>query len=252
MWFASIWIFTLRLPWALGADFFLRHLMDGDPASNTLSWRWVAGLHTKGKTYLARVSNIAKYSATEFRFDRPLASEAVPLVETVEHPRRAIPDAGPLPDRPYVLLVTEDDGWLADMSDHPPEGVVGLLATHDRSPLGAGGKATAFARGAVRDAVGLSGVPNAGPDGPVMDDWAGAILTAAENAGTRDVVTAYLPVGPVADRMADTARQLREAGVTLHRVRRPYDSVAWPHATRGFFGLKKKIPQILQELGLSG
>jgi deoxyribodipyrimidine photo-lyase len=37
MWFASIWIFTLRLPWALGADFFLRHLIDGDPASNTLS-----------------------------------------------------------------------------------------------------------------------------------------------------------------------------------------------------------------------
>ena len=35
MWFASIWIFTLRLPWALGADFFLRHLVDGDPASNT-------------------------------------------------------------------------------------------------------------------------------------------------------------------------------------------------------------------------
>ena len=37
MWFASIWIFTLRLPWALGADFFLRHLLDADAASNTLS-----------------------------------------------------------------------------------------------------------------------------------------------------------------------------------------------------------------------
>jgi deoxyribodipyrimidine photo-lyase len=38
MWFASIWIFTLRLPWQLGALFFLDHLIDGDPASNTLSW----------------------------------------------------------------------------------------------------------------------------------------------------------------------------------------------------------------------
>ena len=65
MWFASIWIFTLRLPWQLGADFFLRHLLDGDPASNTLSWRWVAGLHTKGKTYLAKRANIIKY--TEIR-----------------------------------------------------------------------------------------------------------------------------------------------------------------------------------------
>jgi deoxyribodipyrimidine photo-lyase len=58
MWFASIWIFTLKLPWELGADFMIRHLIDGDPASNTLSWRWVGGLHTKGKTYLARPDNI--------------------------------------------------------------------------------------------------------------------------------------------------------------------------------------------------
>ena len=41
MWFASIWIYTLGLPWQLGADFFLQHLIDGDPASNTLGWRWV-------------------------------------------------------------------------------------------------------------------------------------------------------------------------------------------------------------------
>jgi deoxyribodipyrimidine photo-lyase len=61
MWFASIWIFTLRLPWELGADFFLRHLIDGDPASNTLSWRWVGGLHTPGKTYLATADNIAEH-----------------------------------------------------------------------------------------------------------------------------------------------------------------------------------------------
>ena len=66
MWFASIWIFTLRLPWALGADFFLRHLVDGDPASNTLSWRWVAGLHTRGKTYAARADNIQRYTDGRF------------------------------------------------------------------------------------------------------------------------------------------------------------------------------------------
>ena len=52
MWFASIWIFTLKLPWQLGADFFMQNLLDGDPASNTLSWRWSAGIHTKGKNYI--------------------------------------------------------------------------------------------------------------------------------------------------------------------------------------------------------
>lgn len=63
MWFASIWIFTLKLDWRLGADLFLRHLIDADSASNTLSWRWVAGLHTRGKHYLARAENIARYTA---------------------------------------------------------------------------------------------------------------------------------------------------------------------------------------------
>lgn len=61
MWFAAYWIHTLRLPWQLGADFFYRHLLDADPASNTLSWRWVAGLQTIGKCYLARRSNLEKY-----------------------------------------------------------------------------------------------------------------------------------------------------------------------------------------------
>ena len=62
MWFASIWIFTFNLPWQLGANFFMENLLDGDPASNTLSWRWVAGLQTKGKHYLARKDNISKFS----------------------------------------------------------------------------------------------------------------------------------------------------------------------------------------------
>ena len=62
MWFASIWIFTLNLPWQLGANFFMENLLDGDPASNTLSWKWVAGLQTKGKHYLARKDNISKFS----------------------------------------------------------------------------------------------------------------------------------------------------------------------------------------------
>ena len=62
MWFASLWIFTFNLPWQLGANFFMENLLDGDPASNTLSWRWVAGIQTKGKHYLARKDNIVKFS----------------------------------------------------------------------------------------------------------------------------------------------------------------------------------------------
>ena len=66
MWFASIWIFTLELPWQLGAEFFMKHLFDGDSASNTLGWRWVAGIQTKGKHYSAQEWNIKKFTNNKF------------------------------------------------------------------------------------------------------------------------------------------------------------------------------------------
>jgi hypothetical protein len=67
MWFASIWTFTLELPWQLGAELFMQHLYDGDPASNTLGWRWVAGIQTQGKHYLASEWNIQKFTNNRFQ-----------------------------------------------------------------------------------------------------------------------------------------------------------------------------------------
>ena len=67
MWFASIWIFTLKLPWQLGAEFFMQHLYDGDAASNTLGWKWVAGVQTQGKHYLASEWNINKFTNNRFK-----------------------------------------------------------------------------------------------------------------------------------------------------------------------------------------
>ena len=67
MWFASIWVFTLELPWQLGAEFFMNHLYDGDAASNTLGWRWVAGIQTQGKNYLASEWNINKFTNNRFK-----------------------------------------------------------------------------------------------------------------------------------------------------------------------------------------
>ena len=79
MWFASIWIFTLKLPWQLGAEFLLQHLYDGDAASNTLGWRWVAGIQTKGKNYLASEWNIKKFTNNRFQ-NIKLNKNAAPLL----------------------------------------------------------------------------------------------------------------------------------------------------------------------------
>lgn len=248
MWFASIWIFTLRLPWELGADFFLRHLLDGDAASNTLGWRWIAGLHTKGKAYQARASNIAKYTEGRFRPEHQLANTIVHLSETVEHVRQPLASADPVPEGDVLLLVTEEDCYSEMLLPQPPVGVLGVVTPEARSPLAVSPLVTGFARGAVADAV-----ARAAPTGePTVSahDWATTIIAAAEHAQTRTVVTGYTPVGPVASQLAQARSELEAAGLMLHQVRRPYDDLAWPHATKGFFALKKQIPCILADLGL--
>ena len=85
MWFASIWIFTLKLPWQLGAEFFMKYLFDGDPASNTLGWRWVAGIQTVGKHYLASSSNINKYTKNRY-VNIQLNNSADPIISNKNYP----------------------------------------------------------------------------------------------------------------------------------------------------------------------
>ena len=84
MWFASIWIFTFNLPWELGAAFFMKYLYDGDIASNTLSWRWVAGIQTKGKHYLAKEWNIRKFTNEKYK-KIEINENALPIKESIEY-----------------------------------------------------------------------------------------------------------------------------------------------------------------------
>jgi deoxyribodipyrimidine photo-lyase len=51
MWLASWLVHVRGVHWRAGADWFLRHLLDGDPASNHLSWQWIAGTFS-AKPYL--------------------------------------------------------------------------------------------------------------------------------------------------------------------------------------------------------
>ncbi|KJZ17115.1 DNA photolyase [Loktanella sp. S4079] len=245
MWMASIWIFTLRLPWELGADLFLRHLLDGDPASNTLSWRWVAGLHTKGKTYLARPDNIAKYTNGRFH-PNGLATMAEPLMETCNHPCVAIPSPQAAPTGDYLLLLHKDDVCGVDVMSSSPAGAIGLMETRRRSTHSSGHIASAFTKGALDTAL----APFEG-DMRLADDWSTVLIEAAQRVGVTMIATAYPPIGMARTLLDEAAPKLRDAGISLCRVIRPYDQISWPYAKAGFFGLKKKIPTILRDLNLS-
>lgn len=245
IWFASIWIFTLRLPWELGAEFFFNHLIDGDPASNTLSWRWVGGLHTKGKIYLARPDNIAKYTDGAFTPTGQLAKTAEPLTEDDIHPIAPLAPVARQAQGDHLLLVTAEDCRPDDVIPEGASGVIGLSA-----PLkhGQSNQQHAFTTGAIGDALDRLDAPSRVA---ITDDWGSEIIAAAQAAGVKYVVTPFAPVGDVTTKLAALQATLAIEGIRLCQVRRPYDTHTWPHATKGFFKLKKMIPTILNTLGHS-
>lgn len=240
MWFASIWIFTLRLPWVLGADFFLRHLLDGDPASNTLSWRWVGGIQTMGKTYMARPDNIAKY--TEGRFQPKGLALAAAALESPPHPQAGpSPKGDRLPSGGDVgLLLTEDDlspGWL--LSQVKPTATALFQATAGRSHLHVSTAVKAFTEEALQNSAARYR-DQCGPVSRVTD-----VAAWARDQNVTSIVTSFVPVGPTRDALDHQRVALDALGVKIHHILRPFDAAAWPFATKGFFPFKERIPGFL-------
>ncbi|TPW30679.1 FAD-binding domain-containing protein [Pararhizobium mangrovi] len=247
--FASIWIFTLDLPWTLGADFFFRHLMDGDPASNTLSWRWVAGLHSRGKHYVATPDAIEECSGGRFR-PEGLAEDPEPLDDEGPHPdAEALAWRGEAGEGPAFLLVTAEDCRVSSLPGLPASiaGTAGALLEDWRSPLAIGEPARAFADGALKEALRQAGAEEAPVFG--VGDME-ALIVAIEESGARRVVSAYAPVGPVADWLKLLEARLCERGIALQRLSRAWDRTAWPFATRGYFRFSKTIPHFVSAAGI--
>ena len=249
MWFASIWIFTLRLPWALGADFFLRHLVDADAASNTLSWRWVAGLQTAGKTYLATADNIARFTNGRF-VPKGLATIATMPADVATPALRPLPQAAFFDaHKPAYLLVTPEDMHPESVFGAPAK-IIGASILVDPETLW-GDNARAFVAATTNDVTERVGNAFKCPTTLLGNLDAAALITQARAAGAEQIVTSYAPTGPIADALCRIAPILATEGVPLVQVRRAWDENFWPHATKGFFPFKENIPKILKEMGLS-
>ena len=253
MWFASIWIFTLKLPWVLGADFFHRHLLDGDAASNTCSWRWVAGLHTKGKHYVARSSNIEKFTGGRFNPSGLLNESPLPLCEDWEARLVSPPQTNTIADAPYVLVLHDEDCSPETLDlPHPPAAIFAFDHPHRGSHFGTSPGVSEFSKSSVNDAMYRAEV-HFGVDakefaakGSIED-----LIAFSKKTGLTSFVMPHLCVGPLKDMFSKYEPTLEEHDIRLTAIVRSYDLACWPYATRGFFKLKEKIPRIINELGLS-
>ena len=75
MYLAAYVVHWRRTAWQAGARWMLSHLLDGDPASNNLSWQWVASTFSR-KPYIFNLANVQKYTGgdidTRPETNRPL------------------------------------------------------------------------------------------------------------------------------------------------------------------------------------
>jgi deoxyribodipyrimidine photo-lyase len=249
MWFASIWIFTLNLPWRIGADFFYRNLLDGDPASNTLSWRWVAGLHTRGKPYEAKAWNIETFTGGRFSLDdKKLAANVIGLEHTEPEGLPAIMPLRsfntPDPSKPSLLLITEEDCHLEDfnLENYDIRAVATLDSSHLRSPRKVAELVIEFEIAALEDAA-----QRIGKEASKLQANSDLIDLSA-NAGVTQFITPYITQGPLFDWLQTLSPTLNSHNITLTEWRRDWDALIWPHATAGFFKVKQQIPRILDRV----
>jgi hypothetical protein len=253
MWFASIWIFTLRLPWELGTAFFYEHLLDGDVASNTLSWRWVAGLQTPGKTYVARADNIAFYTDGAHAPETAQLASAPFVIKEEPLPKVAAWFEDPAQ---VVLLKTHEriGLWV-----HPEDLAVeqGELAELKVRAVNASWPADIQARAGWSENVATwtqaalcDGAKRAGEHfgAPVTSgetsDLSSSLVEWAKQSNLQAVV-AYRPfVGPwLAEALALEAA-LAAAGIVMIWRRRAWDAEYFPHATRGYFPFWERIKSV--------
>ncbi len=233
---ASIWTFTLGLPWQLGAEWMFTRLLDADPASNTLSWRWVAGLHTAGKAYLADEARIismtggaltAKKLATAARIPPAAPAPAITPLREATVPDRAAPS---------LLLLTPEDLSLEtelELGDVRGVVIVAELAASEADRTALSDAMTRASQHWSASAI----------EAAALTD-----LTALAKAnGCTQIVTGFATVGPTRDALARLDPALAYQGIALAEHQRRWDRLAWPYCGKGFFQLKSRIPALLQD-----
>jgi deoxyribodipyrimidine photo-lyase len=152
-----------------------------------------------------------------------------------------------VPDMPALLLVTPED-LHPESGFGPMSGFAGVLVVSGAAT--GGDRSRAFVAGAAADAATRAGA-NFNCPVQMIDAIDPEILNAAAASASVDtIITPYAPVGPVADALAAATATLARSDIALVQKRRSWDAQFWPHARKGFFAFKEKIPAILAQEGL--
>ena len=229
MWFASIWIFTLELPWQLGAEFFMRHLFDGDAASNTLGWRWVAGIQTQGKHYLASEWNIKKF--TNNRFQNIMLNEnAPPKISEKSYSviKQNFNNPQDLDEKNLIIFENNLSFEITDFKENIFKKIYIIINKNENKSIKLSEKVLKFKSLLMNDQE--QRLKDKSIDCEIID------IGKIENIENCYIL--YPTVGENLD-------YLSSKNIKLNFLYRNLDQISWQYCNKGFFNFKNYIPKII-------
>ena len=230
MWFASIWIFTLKLPWQLGAEFFMQHLYDGDTASNTLGWRWVAGVQTQGKHYLASEWNINKFTNNRFKNiklnenAKPISSDKIYSVTNKSFENSEISE-----DKTLLIFENNMTFEFSDFKEHKFKKIL-LVSNDTNRTIKLSEKVLKFKANLLEDQKIRLEEKSINCETININDLKNI---------TEEVYAIYPTVGENLDFIQNN--QLKN----IKFLYRKLDQFSWQYCNKGFFNFKNYIPKII-------
>ena len=239
MWFASIWIFTLKYSWESGANFFKKNLIDWCPASNTLGWRWVAGLQTIGKPYIARAENIKHFTGNRF-YPKGQLHEDVTLSSIVSSHQKAIDINFPKEnlitetDNLGIILNNNDLTLNQEFIDLNINYHTCLFKLKNGNPL-----INKFENDIFEDIINNNNQIE-------LVETIESLLRWIELKKIKKLILPYETVGNEIFKNSSFLNQLSDKKVTYQFYAREWDTNAFSYAKKGFFNFKKNIPYLLK------
>ena len=231
MWFASIWIFTLELPWQLGAEFFIQHLYDGDAASNTLGWRWVAGIQTQGKHYLASEWNIKKFTNNKFNNIKLNEGGLAKISQKNYTPvKKEFSNPNNLENKDLAIFENNLSFEISDYKDKKFKKIYLVSNENDNREITLAENTLKFKSLLLKDQ--LIRLKERSIDCEIID--------ISELSRLNDLYAFYPSVGENLD-FINTNRL--DHITFLHRK---LDQYSWQYCNKGFFNFKNYIPKIIQ------
>ena len=229
MWFASIWIFTLELPWQLGAEFFMKHLYDGDAASNTLGWRWVAGVQTQGKHYLASEWNIKKFTNNRFQ-NIKLNENAPPKISGKSFPmiKQEFNNPQNLEEKNLLIFENNLSFEITDFKENRFKKIYIISNRNENRSIKLGEKLVKFKSLLMKDQE--QRLKDESIDCEVVD--------VSEIKNIENYYGLYPTVGENLD-------YLNSNNLKIDFLYRNLDQLAWQYCNKGFFNFKNYIPKII-------